>query len=183
MLAIVALVALVVVGAVVGIVLAASGGGGDDDGAAAVAAGCVRKDFPSMGRQHVQELKPTFEYNSDPPTSGPHFPAPAIWNVYDTPVEDIRLVHNLEHGGVVVEYGDQVPDETVREIVAWYQPDPNGMIIAPRPELGSNIALTAWGHLMTCSEGFDEATFSSFRDDYRFKGPETFPPEALAPGT
>ena len=70
----------------------------------------------------------------------------------------------------------------IDQIVAWYREDPNGMIVAPLPKLGDEIALTAWRHLATCS-GFDEEAFSSFRDDYRFKGPERFPPELLAPGS
>jgi hypothetical protein len=174
---------LVVAAAAVGIVIAlSSGGGGAEPAAAAADTSCTREDFPSMGRQHVETLKSDFTYNSTPATSGPHYPIPAVWNVYGEPVEEIRLVHNLEHGGVIVQYGDQVPQTTVDEILAWYQPDPNGVIVAPKPELGADIALTAWTHLMTCTNGFEEAAFSSFRDDYRFKGPEAFPPQALAPG-
>lgn len=173
--------AVVVVVAVVVIALAASGG----EGIASTlqAAGCTVQNPPPQGRQHVLELKKSFKYNSFPPTSGPHHPSPAIWNVYDQPVPEIHLVHNLEHGGVIVQYGDKVPESTVQQIVSWYGEDPNGMIVAPLPALGSKIALTAWTHLATCSNGFNEGAFTKFRDAYRYKGPEPFPPSALAPGT
>ena len=176
--------AIVVAAAAVGIAMAVGGGGGDEAEAVSPVyadAGCTYVTRPSMGAQHVEELQPDFEYNTEPATSGPHFPAPAIWNIYDQPVDEIRLVHNLEHGGVIVQYGDDVPEQDVNAIVSWYRPEANGIIVAPRPDLGAEIALTAWTHLLTCP-GFDEAAFTKFREDYRFKGPEAFPPEALAPG-
>jgi hypothetical protein len=30
---------------------------------------------------------------------------------------------------------------------------------------------------------YDEEAFKRYRDEFRFKGPEVFPPEALAPGS
>lgn len=179
-------VAIIVAAGAVGIALAV-GRGGSEEG---VAGPCVRQDLPMQGRNHVTELEQGFEYSSSPPTSGPHFPVPAIWNVYDQPVPEIRLVHNLEHGGVIVQYGEDVPPGTVQQIVDWYADDPNGMIVAPLPEdapanLAKKITLTAWTHLATCT-AFHEDSFSDFRDDYR--GPEGDAPEKFAladltPGT
>ena len=169
---------------VVIIVLVAGGGDGEkSSGPEVVSAGCVAESFSSMGRNHVLEVKPEFEYNSFPPTSGPHYPETAIYNAYSEPVPQIRLLHNMEHGAVVVQYGDKVAQADVDEIVAWYRDDPNGMIVAPLPELGGNLALTAWTHGLTCSQGFDGKAFSDFRDAYRFNGPESFDPDAMAPGS
>jgi flagellar basal body-associated protein FliL len=180
---------IVVAAAAVGIAVAMGGGSAADTG---VSGSCVRQTFPAQGRQHVQQLGKGFKYNSTPPTSGPHFPAPAVWNVYTAPVEEFRLVHNLEHGGVVVQYGSEVPQATVAKIVAWYDQDPRGLIVAPlppeleqeKPELRNKIALTAWTHLMTCST-FDEGPMNDFLDDYRGPqgdGPEKYPLDALQPG-
>jgi uncharacterized protein DUF3105 len=179
-------VAIVVAAGAVGIALAV-GQGGSEEG---VAGPCVRQDFPVQGNKHVEELGDDFEYNSTPPTSGNHYPVPAIWNLYDQPVPEIRLVHNLEHGGIVVQYGDEVPPSTVQEIVDWYAQDPNGMIVAPLPEdaparLANKITLTAWTHLATCT-AFHEDSFTDFRDDYRGPdgdAPEKYPLEDLTPGT
>ena len=44
------------------------------------------------------------DYNSNPPTSGPHY---EIWTqagVYDAPKDDRNLVHSLEHGYVIISY-------------------------------------------------------------------------------
>jgi hypothetical protein len=181
---------IVVAAAAVGIAMAMGGGSGAAD--TGVFGSCVRQTFPVQGRQHVQQLSKTFKYNTIPPTSGPHFPTPAVWNVYTQPVEEFRLVHNLEHGGVVVQYGSDVPQATVANIVAWYDQDPRGLVVAPlppemeqeKPELRAKIVLTAWTHLMTCST-FDEGPMNDFLDDYRGPqgdAPEKFPLDALQPG-
>jgi hypothetical protein len=171
---------VVVVAIVLGVTLA--GNSGADTGAI-TAAGCTTETFASQGRQHVEELEEGFAYNSVPATSGPHFAVPAIWNIYEEPVEEFRVVHNLEHGGIVVQYGDQVPPEAVEQIRAWYAAgDRSGLLVAPKPELGDKVALTAWTHLSTCA-GFDQEAFDQFVENYRYQGPERFPVNAMQPGT
>jgi hypothetical protein len=166
--------------------------GGDDAREALAAAGCTREQFPSQGRNHVNELAANFEYNSVPATSGPHQAqplAPAVWGTYDAPVEQVKVVHNLEHGGVIVQYGPDVPEATVNNILAWYREDPNGLLVAPLPPdvlaeeaaLANRITLTAWTHLQTCRR-FNEEAFSNFVDLHRGDGPEPVPVEALEPG-
>ncbi len=147
---------------------------------APVAVECAEQALESQGNEHVTELPEGFEYNSFPPTSGPHHPEPAPWNAYTEPVPQLHLVHNLEHGGVVVQYGPDVGEETVRSLLEWYATDPDGIVVAPLPELGAAVALTAWQHLLTC-DGFDEAAFTTFRDEYRFNGPEKIPREHMKP--
>jgi hypothetical protein len=185
--------AILVAAAVVGIAMVAAGGNG---GGVEASEACDVQDFPAQGRTHVEELEEGFEYNSIPATSGPHYAqprGPAIWNVYTEPVREESLVHNLEHGGVVVQYGSDVPDATVQQIVAWYEDDPRGLVVAPllpaleeeKPELTGQIAVTAWTHLMTC-DTFDEGGLDDFVDEYRGPGgdaPEKFPLDALQPGS
>ena len=178
--------------------LAFAGGGDDDDGAtlggALREAGCNVVTAKAQNRDHVEAPRPGFKYNTDPPTSGPHAGIPAPFDFYPEPVEQFRLVHNLEHGGVVVQYGDEVSDETVSRIRDWYLEDPNGLVVAPYPRLGKTIALTAWtapteakndrygaGHVAKCPR-FDEDAFEQFLDEYGFQGPEPFPRESLTPG-
>ena len=181
--------------------MAVGGGGGEEESAA-----CRRQTFPSQNREHVPpaKLPDKFEYNSYPPSSGPHNPQPLVWGEYDEPVPQDALIHNLEHGGIGVQYGPDVSAETVEELTQWYRDDPNGLVLAPIPSGGKaakvrdRIVLTAWtaertgagpserigdmrGRLLTCS-GFDEAALSDFRDDYRGKGPENFPVAQLTPG-
>ena len=171
--------ALLVAAIVAGVVLASRGGGSD-----ATASGVCQpvKTFPQQRRTHVQKLPAGFKYNSFPPTSGPHNPTPAIWNIYTEPVPELNLVHNLEHGGVIVQYGSAVSQRTVDRITEWYRESPNALVVAPLPKLGKKVVLTSWQHMMTCS-GFDEKAFRAFRTAHRYNGPEKFPPAALQPGS
>jgi len=187
-------VAIIVVAAVVGILYAVRSSSAQASGPDGP---CIRQTFPPMGRQHIEKLSSDFRYNSYPPTSGPHYPpgpkAPAVWNLYDTPVEETALVHNLEHGGVIVQYGADVPAATVEQLTSWYQDDPQGLLVAPispniqatRPaDAGKKIFVTSWTHLMTCT-AFDKGAFDRFRDDYRGPSgdaPEKFPLDQLNPG-
>lgn len=48
----------------------------------------------------------TDPYSSLPATSGPHWDPSGLaqWGVYSTPQPETQLIHNLEHGGVVIWY-------------------------------------------------------------------------------
>ena len=142
---------------------------------------CTEEEFPSQGAEHFSEPPLGFEYNSFPATSGPHANETIIWDIYTVPLPEFNLVHNLEHGGIVVQFGEGVSADDVEALFEWYVPSPNGLVVAPLPELGANVAATAWQHLLTCN-GFDEQALTAFRDAYRFNGPEKIPSEALAPG-
>jgi Protein of unknown function (DUF3105) len=167
-------------------------GGGDGAREALAAAGCTREAFPSQGARHVTEVPEGFEYNSRPATSGPHEPnplAPAVWGTYDEAVPELKLIHNLEHGGIVIQYGPDVPAATVDQMLAWYREDPDALVVAPLPEklveedesLSNRVTLTAWTYLQTCAR-FDEEAFSNFVDLHRGNGPEAYPIESLSPG-
>ncbi len=150
------------------------------------AAGCTSHTYPSQGRAHYFTLNPTnpLKYNSFPPTSGTHYYRWAVWGDYTTPLVLIQEVHNLEHGGVIIQYGSGVPSSEVAKISGFYTSDPVAMLVAPLPALGDKIALTAWTHLADCTS-VNEKAFKAFRDAYRFKGPESpvLPLSALQPGT
>ena len=44
------------------------------------------------------------DYSSTPPTSGCHLDSPADWGPYTSPQNPVQLIHNLEHGGIVIWY-------------------------------------------------------------------------------
>jgi hypothetical protein len=144
-------------------------------------AGCTYQTAASEGRDHVRDGA-RVRYKTSPPTSGDHYAVPVVWGAYDSPVEQSRAVHNLEHGGIVIQYGDDVPEETVNELRDFYQDDPNGLLLAPQPSLNDQIAVTAWTQLAKCRT-FDEGAFEKFRDEFRAKGPEPRRISDLAPGT
>lgn len=160
-----------------------------------VAAGCTYEEAPALAAaSHIADDNATPEaWNTDPPTTGPHFGTPVIWGEYEQPLQPARAVHNLEHGGIWISYGEDVPASEIENLRRFYRDDAVAILLAPKPDLGDQIALAAWyqpledengdaaGVVAKC-ERFDEEAFTKFRDTYRFKGPERFPPDALEPG-
>jgi hypothetical protein len=122
--------------------------------------------FPDQGHRHLASpADPHPPYNSDPPTSGPHLPYLAPWGIHTRPITPQLQVHNLEDGGVLVQYNCDCPDlaERLATIVRRYD---RFVILAPYPGMKSRIALTAWTRLETLEE-FDEARIVRFIEAYR----------------
>jgi Protein of unknown function (DUF3105) len=122
--------------------------------------------FSDLGNEHIQTgSDPHTPYNSDPPTSGPHLPYIAPWGVHTRPIPLELQVHNLEDGGVVVQYSCTCPElvDKLRGIVSRYD---KHVILAPYPGMKSRIALTAWTRLDRFEE-FDDKRITRFIDAYR----------------
>ena len=147
---------------------------------AMLAAGCTFNHYPQQPRNHVP-LSYKYHYNSFPATSGPHYQQWVLWGMYDQPVRQIQQIHNLEHGGIVIQYGTKVPRSDVDQISSFYQSDANAMLVAPFPKLGNKIAVEAWTYLSTCTK-FNQSSFTKFRDALRYHGPEHYPKSLLQPG-
>lgn len=208
------IVALVVVIAVI----ALSGGGGNGGegnssvAAAMRAAGCTYRDTPSIvaPESHVSSLDEKVHYGTGkaadkngvyywtyPPANGVHYQSPAVWGFYDEAVNVLQVVHNEEHGGLIIWWGPKVPSSEVDQLRDWYQKDPVSELGTPAPQLGDKIALTAWtgdpskytengdfgeGHVAICPR-FDEGAFDKFKDTYKGRSPEGTPESANQPGT
>ncbi len=59
------------------------------------------------GGQHIAAGQQGTGYTSVPATSGPHWSSadsPAPWGVYPSAQPQERMIHNLEHGGIVIWY-------------------------------------------------------------------------------
>jgi hypothetical protein len=172
------------------------GGGGTSDARGALeSAGCTLSATPALRGVHsiTTPSGTSKQWNTVPPTSGPHYQTPVVYGMYEQPVNEAQLVHNLEHGGIAVQYGPDVPQATVAQLRAFVQAHSRGTVLAPYPALGDRISLGAWvtenasepskgtAYLAKCT-AFDESAFSAFFDSYQFRGPERFPPDALLPG-
>jgi hypothetical protein len=121
---------------------------------------------PSQGNAHVQlATDPHAPYNSDPPTSGPHLPYLAPWGIHTTPIPKELQIHNLEDGGVVIQYSCECP-ELVGKLTSIVKRYDHGVILAPYPGMKSKIALTAWTRMDSFDE-FDEARIVRFIKAYR----------------
>src|SRR5262249_45125919 len=99
----------------------------------------------SLGNAHIQNPETPHEpYNSDPPTSGPHLPYIAPWGVHTKPLARELQVHNLEDGGVVVNYRPECEADVLEPLKAVVARYPERVLLTPYPGLDRCIALTAW---------------------------------------
>ena len=122
--------------------------------------------MPDQGNLHIaSESSPHDPYNSDPPTSGPHLPYIAPWGIHTRPIARELQVHNLEDGGVMVQYSCECPADVarLRDIVKAFD---RHVILAPYPDMKSRIALTAWTRIETMDQ-LDESRVRRFIDAYQ----------------
>jgi hypothetical protein len=130
--------------------------------------------FENQGAEHINEGSTEHvTYNSNPPTSGPHWPSAAAWGIYDNPEKDERYVHNLEHGGIWISYKPTVDANTVAQLKDFAKRY-RKVIVTPRAANDSNIALAAWTHKQNL-DGYDEAAILKFIEAYYDQGPEKVP--------
>jgi hypothetical protein len=165
---------LAVVGAVLLILIAAPlvWGFFSDDTPAALQ-GRVQ-EMPDEGRDHVPDGT-TVEYESEPPTSGPHYARWAQPDIYREVIPDEMLVHNLEHGHIVIYYHPtRITDQSaakITELTRQYDGQWDAVLAVPRPEMDFELVLTAWTFKLELDE-FDEELIDAFVDAYRGRGPE-----------
>jgi Protein of unknown function (DUF3105) len=205
------LIALGVVIAVLAFAGGSSNGGttASDNPAVAAAmrsAGCTYKTIKPAPFKPNHLSMPTLttkpNWNTFPPAGGVHYGNWAVWGFYDDPVNPRMVVHNEEHGGVVLWWGPQTPSSEVDKLREFYNSSPLSMVGTPIEPfegntLGSKVAITGWtgdprkyflkgylgfAHVAVCPK-FDEKAFTTFRDAFRGKGPEGIPESANQPGT
>lgn len=127
--------------------------------------------FPDLGVQHLAPGAPAPEYNSDPPTSGPHAQSPAPCGIYRQPVDDTAQLHSMEHGAVVVQYDPELPQEQVELIEGIDWSPAAEIIVAPRPDNPAAVALTAWTRRLLLNE-VDTAVIEAFQREFGNQSPE-----------
>lgn len=133
--------------------------------------------YPIQGRDHIAPGAPRPNYNSDPPTSGAHYPQPASRGVHNEELSDEQLLHNLEHGEVWIAYRPNLKDEVIDELKRITRRNTK-VVLAPRARNSTDITLAAWGRLDTFNieqGALDVQRIEDFITRYRNKGPELVP--------
>lgn len=131
-------------------------------------------DYPIVGRNHIAAGAAGSGYNSDPPSSGPHWPSPAKNGVYDAQLPDEQLIHNLEHGHVWIVYKPDAPDEVKNKLREIVNDDDWKVVLEPRDKNETTIALVSWGRVLKLDQ-LDEGKVKDFIRTYRNRGPEKTP--------
>jgi len=128
---------------------------------------------------HITDGQP-ISYPSYPPTSGPHWPAPATWGFHSEVIPDERAVHNLEHGGVVASYNNITPDAlaALQTLLTTYPKDRFGevkLLIRPYDKIpAGTLVLTAWEWVDELAT-YDDARVRAFLDGHLNKCCEQVP--------
>jgi hypothetical protein len=143
-----------------------------------------------LGRQHVsQEEVAKTTYSSNPPTSGPHMETWVKAGIYKEPQKEGELIHSLEHGYININYncnaGAEVKEASAsalndtddcKNLVKKLEDVANAkkvwkLLLVPRPQLDTKIAVAAWGRIDKFNE-FDAERIGTFVDYWRDHGPE-----------
>lgn len=129
---------------------------------------------PIVGRDHIAPGAPPSRYNSNPPTSGDHYPAPVRAAFYGQQVPDAYLVHNLEHGHIWLSWRDESDSEAIDLFRQLHEQFPEWVVVSHRPENNVRLAAAAWGRLLKL-DAPDRDALTAFIMRYRDKAPESVP--------
>lgn len=114
-------------------------------------------------------------YSSLPATSGPHWNTPAAWGAYSTAQNESQVIHNLEHGGIVIWYDPEALDDAqVAELSSYVEGQVAAgisgrfkFIVSPwggAEDLGSPVVVTAWRHILAL-DAFNMSTIRAYADE------------------
>jgi hypothetical protein len=146
----------------------------------------IGQRFSSSGQGHLDtcvEVRLTDQdaYSSIPATSGPHCGQTAQWGVHATPQMESLVVHNLEHGGIVIWYQpDQVDQAQIDELANYVdrqvqqgQSARYKFLLSPwaGEDFGHPIAVTSWTWLLYQDE-VDLDAIRQFADEHYGDAPE-----------
>lgn len=133
--------------------------------------------FSDQGREHIAVGSEHPEYNSNPPTSGWHYPGPAVPGFYEEPLPDEQVVHNLEHGEVWIAYKSDLDSSVIEQLREFAGPK---TIITPRDANETDVALVAWTRLdaFDLDEVLNVERINDFIKRYQNRGPERVPSSA-----
>lgn len=155
------------------------GGGGQGTGSSSDYVDGIGVQQTIFGNDHVSTGQ-AVEYASFPPTSGDHWPPESTarcgFNTDEVP--DERVVHNMEHSNIIVNYNLATEEEVdqLRQVMGNIGLANVWGITRPYSEgLGVNqIALTAWG-VIDIMDGINPDRIEAFFDTYAgVIGPESF---------
>lgn len=139
-----------------------SGSGGDG------ACGPIRREAldPDF-LVHVRPDQPV-DYTSDPPTSGPHQPAPPVTGAVDEPLPRPIQVGILEAGDVLLQHRTDLP---AADVEALRRLAGERVVVAPDPDLDDAVVATAWVHKRSCS-AVEVTALERFIEERVGKGPD-----------
>lgn len=125
----------------------------------------------SLGNKHIKEITDAHDpYNSLPPTSGTHVGGKASWGISDSAIPDELQLHNLEDGGVGIQYNCTLVENDCKQLVESLatiaKKYPDKVFMAPYPKMDTKIALTAWTRVDKLND-FDQNRIQLFVNAFK----------------
>ena len=112
------------------------------------------------------------DYNSNPPTSGPHYADSQPAGIYDKEVPDGNLIHSMEHGAVILWFKSDISASDSAKLKSIFnESSVSKKIMVPRNSLDVPIALTSWGRLLKL-QIIDKDQIKTFMETNEDRGPE-----------
>lgn len=139
-------------------------------------------EIQDEGKTHLASVSEKHSpYVTELPTSGPHFSQPAAWGVSEIEIPDEQWIHNLEHGGVVVTYKPDLPEEDIDKLrliaanltMRDEQTSKKGfkVVLTPRAANKSAVQLSSWGYNLSL-DTVDKTKIQQFYRDRPNTAPE-----------
>ena len=137
-----------------------------------------------QGADHIDVGAAHEPYSTNPPTSGPHYNEPGLGPVQtgfysdaaEAPPEGV--VHNLEHGMIVIYYNPDAPSDVLADIELAVDDESVATVATPWSGIDgdANLVLTAWGQSQSC-ELVSRDVINDFRREFQgIAGPEKIAP-------
>jgi hypothetical protein len=132
--------------------------------------GSSEKPGEEVSIQPAEHIKPGEPlpgiYLTNPPVSGWHYDEVASLGVHDEEIKDQIIISNLERGDVWISYHPDTPPEVVVVLKSITEKYKNDVVLTPRSNNDSMIALAAWGRLDKFNY-LDEARIVKFIKAYK----------------
>ncbi len=138
-------------------------------------AGCTEvEEHEDEGNTHV-DTGTTVQYAQSPPTSGNHWPPDQIADpgFHEEFVESERLVHNMEHGQLVIWYRPDADPQILDDLRDVTEQQAVETITVPFDGIEDpyNFVITGWRNAQSCEE-VAQPVIDAFRAQFQGRGPE-----------
>lgn len=174
-------ISILVIGGIVAAVMvsrAASGRAAKELNKLVPTAGCsALQNPPDEGNSHKAPPE-RVTYRTNPPTSGNHYANTSFTGVLPNPLpsglRDENLVHNMEHGHIIIWYKPDLDPQLLDSLKSFVRGNNTHRILVVRADMAYKLALTAWTHLIGCTNPNAKVVdvAKKFADVYQGKGPE-----------
>ena len=117
--------------------------------------------FPATTNKTVQG---DVEYAQSPPANGDHAPLWQNCGFYSEPINDVNVVHSMDHGVVWITYSPDLPESAIAALRPYGAEE--YVVVSPYPGQDAPVIATAWRNQIKL-DGPDDPRLRQFVDGFR----------------